>query len=37
MTLNYDELMAAAVDDLQLTYGDTETMLYAQSIGCPTF
>jgi acyl dehydratase len=33
MTLNYDELMAAAVDDLQLTYGDTETMLYAQSIG----
>jgi len=33
MTLNYDELMATAVDDLQLTYGDTETMLYAQSIG----
>jgi len=33
MTLNYDELMAAAVDDLQLNYGDTETMLYAQSVG----
>jgi len=33
MTLNYDELMARAVDDLQLTYGDTESMLYAQSIG----
>jgi acyl dehydratase len=33
MTLNYDELMATAVDDLRLTYGDTETMLYAQSIG----
>ncbi len=33
MTLNYDELMATAVDDLQLTYGDTESMLYAQSIG----
>jgi len=33
MTLNYDELMATAVHDLQLTYGDTESMLYAQSIG----
>ncbi len=33
MALNYDELMATAVDDLQLGYGDTETMLYAQSIG----
>ena len=33
MTLNYDELMATAIDDLRLTYGDTETMLYAQSIG----
>jgi acyl dehydratase len=33
MTLNYDELMATAVDDLQLAYADTETMLYAQSIG----
>jgi len=33
MTLNYDELMATTVDDLQLTYGDTESMLYAQSIG----
>jgi acyl dehydratase len=33
MTLNYDELMATAVDDLQLNYGDTESMLYAQSIG----
>jgi acyl dehydratase len=33
MALNYDELMAASVDDLRLSYGDTETMLYAQSIG----
>ena len=33
MALNYDELMATTVDDLQLRYGDTETMLYAQSIG----
>ena len=33
MTLNYDELMATSVDDLQLSYADTETMLYAQSIG----
>jgi len=33
MALNYDELMATSIDDLQLSYGDTETMLYAQSIG----
>lgn len=33
MTLIYDQLMATAVDDLPLAYGDTETMLYAQSIG----
>jgi len=33
MTLNYDELMAASVNDLQLSYRDTEAMLYAQSIG----
>jgi len=33
MALNHDELMATAVDDLRLTYGDIETMLYAQSIG----
>ena len=33
MTLNYDDLMATAVEDLRLSYGDTETMLYAQSIG----
>ncbi len=33
MTLNYDEVMAASVDELQLDYRDTETMLYAQSIG----
>lgn len=33
MALNYDQLMASAVDDLHLSYGDTETMLYAQSIG----
>jgi acyl dehydratase len=33
MTLNYDDLMAMSVDNLRLRYGDTETMLYAQSIG----
>lgn len=33
MPLNYDQLMATSIDDLQLSYKDTETMLYAQSIG----
>jgi len=33
MTLNYDDLMATTVENLRLSYGDTETMLYAQSIG----
>lgn len=33
MTLNYDELLAATQNDLPLTYRDTETMLYAQSVG----
>jgi acyl dehydratase len=33
MTLNYDELMASSIDDLPLSYSDTEAMLYAQSIG----
>jgi len=33
MTLNYEDLMATAVENLRLSYGDTETMLYAQSIG----
>ena len=33
MTLNYDKLMATAVNDLELNYRDTETMLYAQSVG----
>ena len=33
MALRYDELMAAPEDELRHRYGDTETMLYAQSIG----
>ena len=33
MALDYDHLMASAVNDLPLIYRDTETMLYAQSIG----
>lgn len=33
MPLDYDRVMASAVDDLPLSYADTETMLYAQSIG----
>ena len=33
MAMNYDELMATSVEDIHLSYGDTETMLYAQSIG----
>ncbi|MEE8544021.1 MAG: MaoC/PaaZ C-terminal domain-containing protein [Gammaproteobacteria bacterium] len=31
--MDYDELVARSVDDLRLAYSDTETMLYAQSIG----
>jgi acyl dehydratase len=33
MSLNYEELMASSIDDLHFNYSDTETMLYAQSIG----
>jgi acyl dehydratase len=33
MALNYDELMATSVVDLPHSYGDTETMLYALSVG----
>ena len=33
MALNYDNLIASSVSDLQLSYGDAETMLYAQSVG----
>lgn len=33
MALNYDQLMASSVNDLPLSYRDTQTMLYAQSIG----
>lgn len=33
MALDYDQLMASSIDDLPLSYRDTETMLYAQSIG----
>ena len=33
MALNYEELMATSVVDLPHSYGDTETMLYAVSIG----
>lgn len=33
MALSYSKLMATSVEDLQISYGDTETMLYAQSIG----
>lgn len=33
MALNYDELMATSIDDLKFSYGDTEAMLYAQSVG----
>ncbi len=33
MALNYDNLIASSVNDLQLRYGDAETMLYAQSVG----
>lgn len=33
MALNHQELLASPVDELKLSYGDTEAMLYAQSIG----
>jgi len=33
MSLNYEKVMASGVTDLKTSYGDTETMLYAQSIG----
>ena len=33
MALNYDELMARSVTDLEHSYSDTQTLLYAQSIG----
>ena len=33
MALNYDNLIASSVSNLQLSYGDAETMLYAQSVG----
>jgi acyl dehydratase len=33
MALNYDDLMATSVVDLPHSYGDTESMLYAISIG----
>jgi acyl dehydratase len=33
MTLDHDELIARAFEDIRLGYSDTETMLYAQSIG----
>lgn len=33
MALNYDELMSTSVVDIPCNYGDTQTMLYALSIG----
>jgi acyl dehydratase len=33
MPLDYDQVMASGVDNRPLSYGDTETMLYAHSIG----
>jgi len=33
MTLDHDELIATALEDIRLSYSDTESMLYAQSIG----
>jgi len=33
MALKYEELMATSVVDLPFSYGDTETMLYAVSVG----
>ncbi len=33
MALDYDTLMATSISDLPFAYGDTETMLYALSVG----
>ena len=33
MALKYDDLMATSIVDLPFSYGDTETMLYAVSVG----
>ena len=33
MALNYKKLMQTSITDIQHSYGDTEAMLYAQSIG----
>lgn len=33
MALNYEKLIATTIADIETRYGDTETMLYAQSIG----
>ena len=33
MALNYEQLMAKSIFDIEHSYGDTEAMLYAQSIG----
>lgn len=33
MQLNYDELVAIEIRDIERTYSDLETMLYAQSVG----
>ena len=33
MALNYDKVLATTHNDIKRVYGDTETMLYAQSIG----
>ena len=33
MTLIYEEMMATSIVDLKHSYSDTETMLYAQSVG----
>lgn len=33
MALNYEKVIATGVTDLETSYGDMETMLYAQSIG----
>ncbi len=33
MALNYEKVIATRVTDLEISYGDTESMLYAQSIG----
>ena len=33
MTLDYEKLLATVTEDIRVSYADTETMLYAQSIG----